>query len=263
MGVIETHNLVFKYGNDLVFNGLNLNIKQGSFTTIIGNNGSGKSTLLKLLLGFEKSQGIYVFNKPLEDNLWLVRRKVATIFEHPETMFVEDTVEEEIDLALRAQNLDKKTRQKRIRSVAKQLEITHLLQCNPFFLTEENKCLVAFAICLVTDPEIIIIDDMLNVLNSDLVINILKKLNKQGLTIINLTTNPEEIFYGKNVIFIDKGKNIFSGTIRKLMNHLDVFEKCKIDLPFLLDLSNKLMFYDLIDKNYINMEKLVNDLWKN
>ncbi len=263
MGVIEIRDLIFKYQDNLIFDKLNLNIKEGSFTTIIGNNGCGKSTLVKLLLGFEKSHGIYIFDKPLEDNLWFIRRKVGVIFENPASIFVCNTVEKEIALSLKYLQLDNKDLQRKILSIVKELEIEHLLAENPMLLNKEDQCLVAFASCLVTDPEIIIIDDTLSVLSSDTVLKVLKKLNKKGKTIINLTTNEDEILYSNNVVFIKDGKNIFFGTKAKLLNHLDIFEECQIELPFIIDLSNKLMFYELIDKRYTNIGSLVNNLWKN
>ena len=262
MGVIEINDLIFKYQDNLVFDNLNLSIKAGSFTTIIGNNGSGKSTLIKLLLGFEKSQGIYVFNKSLNDNIRVVRRKIGVVFENPASMFVCNTVEGELALSLKCLNLTGKQCQKRIKDVTKKLEIEDLLLENPLFLSKENQCLVALALCLVTDPNIIIIDDILSMISSDVALKTIKKLNKKGVTIINLTTNEEEILYGNNVIFIKDGKTVFSGTKAKLLKHLDVFDKCQIELPFVIDLSNKLIFYDLIDKRYTNIGTLVNSIWK-
>ena len=263
MGVIEVHDLIFKYQDHLVFNKLNLNIKKGSFTTIIGNNGSGKSTLVKLLLGFEKSEGIYAFDKPVEDNLWYIRRNIGVIFENPAEMFIENTLEKEMVLSLKHLSLDKDTLQKKILTVTKELDIENLLTMDPHFLNKEQQYLAAFAICLVTEPKIIIIDDALSTLSNDRVIKLLKKINKKGTTIINLTTDAEEILYGDNIIFIKDHKNIFSGTKAKLLKNLDVFKEYKIEMPFIIDLSDKLMFYNLLDKRYTNMGTLVNSIWKN
>ncbi len=263
MGVIEIRDLIFKYQDNLIFNKLNLSIKQGSFTTIIGNNGCGKSTLVKLLLGFKRSKGIYLFDKPLENNLWLARRKIGVVFENPASFFIENTVEKEIALSLKHLPLNTIDKQKKMLTIIKELKIEDILTENPMLLNKEKQCLVAFACCLAIDPEIIVIDDVLSMISTDIVLKLLKKINKKGVTIINLTTNEEELLYGNNVVFLGEEKNIFTGTKTKLLNHLEIFEKYKIELPFVIDLSNKLMFYDLINKRYTNMNVLVNNIWKN
>lgn len=261
MGIIDINALSFSYKDNNVFNNLNLTIKKGSFTTIIGNNKSGKTTLIKLLLGFEKSKGINIFEKPLNGNIRKVRNQIGTVFENPSVFFVFDTVQKEISFSMLHLNLSNEEKVNKILDIAKELEIEHLLDLNPITLSLEEQYLVALASCLVSDPKIIILDNVLSKVNKN-VLKVLKKFNKDGVTIVNFTTNPEEILLSSYSIFLNQGEVIFSGTNKKLLNHLDVFDTLKMDLPFILDLSEKLMFYNLIDKKYTNMEKLVDDIWK-
>ena len=261
MGIVDINALSFNYRDNNIFNNLSLNVKEGSFTTIIGNNKAGKTTLIKLLLGFEKSNGIKIFEKPLNNNIRKVRKQIGTIFENPSVFFVFDTVEKEIAFALLNSNLSNEEKANKILEIAKNLEIEHLLYLNPIRISLEEQYLVAFASCLASEPKIIIIDDILSRVNKN-VLKILKQINKKGVTIINFTTNAEETLISSHIIFLNQGKVIFSGTKKKLLNHLDVFDTLKIDLPFIIDLSEKLMFYNLIDKKYTNMEKLVDDIWK-
>lgn len=261
MGIIEIQNLVFKYSNKTIFNNLTLNIKENSFTTIIGNNDSGKSTLVKILLGFLKSKGVYIFNKPIEKNLWFVRRNIGVVFENPSLNFVCDTVEQELKLSLKCYHLDSKKINKRILDLTKELAIADLLSENPKLLSKKQQILVSLAVALIINPKILIIDHALSDMNEE-IIKMLKKRQKKGLTILNLTTNAEEILYSDKVIFLKDGQNFFTGTKAKLIKHLEVFDNCQIQPPFIIDLSNKLMFYELIDKIYTNMGTLVNNIWK-
>ncbi len=250
MGVIDIKDLSFSYGNNVVFDNLSLSIKDGSFTTIIGNNNSGKTTLIKLLLGFEKSNGITILGKDLNTNKRYIRKNAGVIFSTPSVFFVFDTVRAELFFA--------SNDEKYILKVVKDLKMEDLLMENPMKLSLNKQYLVALAICLISKFKIIILDDIF--INS-YVYSVLKKVNKQGVTIINFTTNTENIMYGNNVIVLDK-KVVFTGTNKKLLNHLDVLNSLNMDVPFMLDLSEKLMFYGLVDKKYTNMEKLVNDIWK-
>ena len=57
MALIEIKDLVFKYNDKYIYNGLDLSLEEGSWTTIIGRNGTGKSTLTRLLVGLLPSHG--------------------------------------------------------------------------------------------------------------------------------------------------------------------------------------------------------------
>ena len=66
MNIIEVKNINFKYKDKQIFKDFNLNIKESTFTSIIGLNGSGKSTLIKIILGlFEFEGNIKINNLPL------------------------------------------------------------------------------------------------------------------------------------------------------------------------------------------------------
>lgn len=262
MGIIDINSLSFSYSTEKVFNELTLSIKEGSFTTILGNNGSGKTTLIKLLLGFEKSFEINIFDRPLSRNIRNVRNQIGVIFDDPSLFFVFDTVREELEFSTLNLNMTPNEKELKILNIVKELKIERLLQLNPKNISFKEQCLVALAICLLTESKIIILDDVLSRTNDQFLKKMLKKANKSGVTILNFTTEPEEIFLGNNNIIISEGKVVFSGTTKKLLNHLDVFKSLNIDLPFMIDLSNKLIFYELIEKIYINMGKMVNDIWK-
>ena len=101
--IIKIENVKFKYDKeDSVFavDGVNLNIRQGEFTAIIGHNGSGKSTLAKLinsiLLPIEGK--IYVKGMDTTDDskLWDIRQTAGMVFQNPDNQLVATIVEEDI-----------------------------------------------------------------------------------------------------------------------------------------------------------------------
>lgn len=250
MGVIDIKGLSFSYGNNLIFDNLNLSIKENSFTTVLGNNKSGKTTLIKLLLGFDKANGITIFGKSLNDNKREIRKQIGVVFSNPSSFFVFNTVEEELSFV--------SNNEEDVLTVIKELSIENLLLKRPNELSLDKQYLTMLALCLVSNVKIIILD---NIIMNNNIRKILKKINKKGITIINFTTNVEDVLYGNYTVILNK-VILFSGSNRKLLNHLDVLKSLNMDVPFILDLSEKLMFYDLIDKKYTNMEKLVNDVWK-
>ena len=72
----------------------------------------------------------------------------------------------------------------------------------------------------------------------------------------------DESFYADNIVIIGEGKVLLKGSKKKVFEKEEVFEKYELERPFVVSLSDKLKFYDLIDKIYFDEKKLVNDLWK-
>ena len=110
--------------------------------------------------------------------------------------------------------------------------------------------------------DVIILDDALSKisnLNKDL---ILKYLSKTKKTIIYITTNKEDIIYGKYTILIDDEKIIMNDKTNNIMKCEKEFKMIGFELPFMALLSLKLKYYNLIDKPILNMNKMVDKLWK-
>ncbi len=266
--IVEIKDLNFSYGDVKVFENLNLKIESGTFTTIIGPNSSGKSTLLKLIIGtlFGDSFVHTCSLSVTKENLTDVRRNVSVVFSNPDDFFVAETVMDEIAFSLENMRYDKASIQSRVERIAYLFGITGILNENPRSLDVNAKALVSFASSLVISPKLIVIDGGFNYLDADSfskVMKILKDLNKNdGLTIINITNNPEDILYGDRVILLDKGKVIFNTDLSTALDREDDFISARLDLPFMVSLSNKLKFYNLVHEVETDPEKLVDDLWK-
>ena len=254
--IIEIEGLNYKYKNINVFDELTLNIIENSFTTIIGSNNSGKTTLVKLLLGLAKGNSIIMCNGlPItKDNLRVLRKETGYIIN--ENAFINETVMDEIAFTLENLNLEKEEIKDKVKKIANKLKITSILEKDPYTLSAEETWLLKLAIALVIEPKILIIDDGFTPLHpkkKKLVLDLLYKLNKKGLTIIITTTNPEETLYATDVIVLKNGK-------AKSKEKEELLEQN--ESPFIVSLSEKLKFYDLITQNYLDEEKLVNELWK-
>lgn len=266
--IISIKNLSFSYENKMIYNNLELNIRKGTFTTIIGPSGAGKSTLIKLLLGIEKTKDYIRINDLLvtEKNIKKIRKTVGVVFQTVDNGFVAETVMDEIAFSLENLNLEKKTIRKKIIEVSELLEIKNLLEEEPHHLSAENKQLVALASVLVLAPPIIILDSGLSKLDSlkrDKVLSILRRLHAmQNTTIIHVTNDIEDVLFGDEIIFINKGKLAIQGKTEEVLKRKDIFDSANMERPFAVELSEKLKFYDIIDKTYYDLNKLVGAIWK-
>ncbi|MBQ2407820.1 MAG: ATP-binding cassette domain-containing protein, partial [Bacilli bacterium] len=167
--IIELKNVNFKYGNKELFKNLNLQIERGTFTTIIGTNGSGKSTLIRIILGLLVADGeIKINNLELNHkNLKKIISKIGVVLENPDDQFVAETVMDDIAFSLENMNVDKKEIKSRVNKIAKFVGIEDILEREPHSLSGGQKQLVALASALVTDPDILILDEALTMIDLD------------------------------------------------------------------------------------------------
>ena len=151
--IIEINNLNFKYNDNIIFEDLDLNIKKGSFTTIIGNNNSGKSTLAKLILGIIPTESnIKIDYLNLNNNKEKIRNNIGYIPCSVRDSFLMDTVLDEIVFS------NKKYAKEELDTLITEFELTELLNKNPITLSGGEGELVMLTSILLKKPKIILID---------------------------------------------------------------------------------------------------------
>lgn len=268
MKIIEINNLSFRYKNKFIFDNFSLSIEKGNWVTIAGSNGSGKSTLVKLLAGLEKSySNIKIFDKTLnKKNLFNIRKEIGYVFDIPENFFACETVEDELAFSLENIAVAPKTIKKKINDVSKLLKLDKCLKQNPYELSGGEKQKVAIACALMLEPRILILDDalmMIDINERKEILKILKDYNKRKrVTIISFTHNLEEALYSDRLIILNKGKIIVDGNFPQVFNEELVMRKIGLEVPFMVELSKKLNLYNLINDIELNLESLVDKLWK-
>ena len=173
MALIEIKDLVFKYNDKYVYNGLDLNIESGSFTTIIGRNGTGKSTLTRLLVGLLPSRGSIVIDglEMNSENLNTIRRKIGIVFENPDNQFISETVIGDLVFGMENLRYPRYLQEEKLQEIVSYFEIEDLLNKDPHHLSGGEKQLIALASVLITDPEILILDEAFTMIDG-----VMKKL---------------------------------------------------------------------------------------
>lgn len=145
--------------------------------------------------------------------------------------------------------------------IIKTFNIENILDRKMNTLSTGEKTLIT--ILLNVDKELLIIDDILKNLDNltkDLLLRKIKKLRKEKITIF-VTTSADDILFGNKTLIMSKNNNTFNDT-KKIIKEEKIFKEANITLPFIINLSKKLSYYDLVDKEYFEIDKLVNDLWK-
>ena len=268
MKVLEIKNLNYNYQNKKVIDNLNLTIEEGSFTTIIGSNKSGKTTLIKLICGLLDSKDsvvagyAYVNNKRIHDN----SKVFGVSFSDSNNKFLFTDVYKEMAFPLENLNIEVEEIEKRIVSLAKDFSNTKILDKKIEDLTNSEKQELLIMISLLHEPRILLLDNsfsMMNKTTKDKILKVLKKyITEKKLTVILATTNLEEIIESDYTYVLNKGSIVMEGVPISILREETVLNRIGLELPFMIDLSLKLKFYELLTEEITDMDRLVDTLWK-
>ena len=249
MQVVQIKNLNFNYGENVIFNNFNLNISEGKFVTILGKNGSGKTTLAKILGGFYK-KNILIYGENDYQN-------IKVIFDDLDFDGIVMNI-----LINSLKGLDKKKISDRVIEVSKLFGFDKLLNKDYDTLCLKDKKIVNLGIGILSKPKVLVLDNILEGLDKKNKNIILKKLKKLKITVINLSNDVNDALISDEVVIIGGGKVLLKGSKKRVLEDENFFETYDMELPFTVNLSNKLKFYELIDRVYFDDKKLVDDLWK-
>lgn len=262
--IIKIRDMSFKYQEKNIFNNFNLDIYEGSFTTIIGKNSSGKTTLAKLLAGIYKGEGYINIDGYLLNNYFIekIRRNFSVYIENDIPF---DTVRDLLAFSLESLQYTKKEINVLIDKTSKKFKLENVLDKSFKEITASEKIKANIASLLIHKPKIILFDNTLEKLSTNdkkLVLKILRELQKENkLTIILITNNIEDTILADKIIVLDDGKIVLEGRPEELYKD-EALEKLGFNLPFIIKLSHNLILYDLLDKVYLTEGEVLNKLWQ-
>ncbi len=213
--MIIFENVTKKYGQSIVLDKVNLKISPGEFVSVVGPSGAGKSTLIHALIGAETIQhgyisvDKYIINTLKENELQYYRRKIGVVFQDYR-LLPQKNVHENVAFAMEVCGYSNHDIQKRVREV---LEIVGLLEQKRHFPRQLSggECQrAAIARALVHNPNLIIADEPTGNLdphNAKEIIDLLLKINKNGVTVVLATHNPALVDHiHRRVVRLEKGR---------------------------------------------------------
>ena len=163
--------------------------------------------------------------------------------------------------------MDDEKIKKIVKDMAKDLDITKLLDSKIKDLNDFEKLKVALASLLVSGPKLLILDDpclYLSFYEKEEFMGILEQVRSSGTTIVMSCSSLEEVVYTINstLYVLDKGNIVSSGDSLKVLSDDSLLNKVGLELPFMVDLSVKLEYYNLAEKINMSPLGLVDSLWK-
>jgi len=203
--MIELKDICFAYDSEPVLNYFSMRVEKGETVAISGDNGCGKSTVLSILnalLFAEKGKyifdGIEITKNKMKSQQFskAFHQKIGYVFQNTELQLFCSSVYDEIAFGVRQMGLDESTVDKRVNDMLSFLNIEKLRNKAPYHLSCGEKKKVAIASVLVTNPQVLIIDEPLNFLDkssAQWLIEFLKSMKAAGKTIIIVTHSSQLI----------------------------------------------------------------------
>lgn len=203
-----------RFQRTFILKGINLEIEQGEFVTIMGPSGAGKSTLLNIIgLLDEPSQGEYYL---LSEAVHKLREKKRSDLHRNYLGFIfqayhlidELTVYENIETPLLYRGVKGTQRKALVAEMLDKFQIVAKKDLFPEQLSGGQQQLVGVARAIIGEPKLLLADEPTGNLHSEQgedIMEIFKKLNNEGMTIIQVTHSEKNAQYGSRIIRLEDG----------------------------------------------------------
>jgi len=189
-----------------LFSNITFDVGHKQKIAIIGENGCGKSTLLEILAGLKKPtnyDNFELFHHHIQaiKDFDIHRNKIGFLFQDSNDQFIAPTVMDDVIFGLLTNGIDINAATKKANDILLKLEISHLAHKNPFALSGGEKKLVALAGILVSEPELIFLDEPTNNLNTKAQENLAKLLNSIDKSMVIVSHHNDFINLVVNKIY--------------------------------------------------------------
>ncbi len=247
--------------------GLDFVVNRGERVVVLGGNGSGKTTLLYHILGLLKpDEGrVTVFGVAPATEYNTIRERIGVLLQNVEEQILSPTVWEDIAFSPRNYGIAKDETGRMVDAVMAEFGIVHLRDKICHYLSGGEKRKVALAGALVMRPELLILDEPFEGLDTRSraeLVGILNRRNREGMSIIMSTHDLNLVgSFADRVYVLAKGEGVVTaGTPLDIFTQVDALRRSSIDPPVLTELFNRLRENGVDLAMPVNVEQAVDDL---
>ena len=222
--IIELKNLSKNFGDNQVLKGIDLNIYENEFLTLLGPSGCGKTTILRIIAGFEEpSHGQVMFNGEDIAKVPAYKREVNTVFQKY-ALFPFLNVHDNVAFGLNLKKKDKKEIDEKVTKMLALVGLAGFGNRDITSLSGGQQQRVAIARALVNEPKVLLLDEPLAALDAKLRNGMqaeLKKIQKEvGITFIFVTHDQEEALSMSDTIVV-----MNDGIIQQIGTPMDIYNE--------------------------------------
>lgn len=244
---------------ELHFKNLDIKINGGELVGIIGPNGAGKTYLLKMLSGRVKNSFIYIDNRLVDDySLEYKRNNIVCVFN--DNIYNTNVVSSELSYNIEKLNIS--DIDNRVNYFKEYFGLEDIFDEDISGLSNDDRVYIKILSLLIINPIIFSIDDLLTYLSNDKKTKVLNYIKENNITLINITSNMEELFFVDKILVMNKGKKELFDNTENVLKNEDIFKRLGLSLPFIYDINSMLKSYELIREDHIVYKELVDMLWK-
>ncbi|KXT70166.1 ATPase component of general energizing module of ECF transporter [Streptococcus gordonii] len=245
---ITLKNVSYTYQAGTPFEGpalfdVDLEIKDGSYTALIGHTGSGKSTILQLLNGLlTPSVGSVTVNDieitatSVNKDIKQVRKKVGLVFQFAESQVFAETVLDDVAFGPQNFGVSKEEAERLAREKLLLVGISEdLFSRSPFELSGGQMRRVAIAGILAMEPEVLVLDEPtagLDPAGRKELMEIFQGLHEDGMTIVLVTHLMDDVAnFADTAYVLEKGHLVKSGSPKDIFQDVEFMEKIQLGVP--------------------------------
>ena len=222
--IIELKNISKNFEDQQVLKGIDLNIYENEFLTLLGPSGCGKTTLLRIIGGFEEpSNGQLIFDGKDISKVPPYKREVNTVFQKY-ALFPFLNVADNIAFGLNLKKMDKDVIEKKVSKLLELVGLKGFEKRDVTLLSGGQQQRVAIARALVNEPKVLLLDEPLGALDAKLRKDMqteLKKIQKEvGITFIFVTHDQEEALSMSDTIVV-----LNDGVIQQIGTPMDIYNE--------------------------------------
>ena len=258
--IIEFRNVNFAYNNTNAFTDFSMEIMEGDIVTMVGTSGSGKTTLLKMLCHRLPNDAVYYKGSRLASyDVRDLQKDIVVIFDAP---IATDSCVAELKRYLSKLNFNKEEIESRVHEIVDYFSIESFINSEPSKLSREELYMIKILRYLIIEPQFIAIDNILSCVGEYNKKRIIEFIKKKKITLLNVTTELADALYGDKLFVLENFVLILEGSTLSVLKTDTLLKRLGFRLPLAVDLSIELIHYDVLQKIYMDDEKLVNALWK-
>lgn len=237
-----------------------LEIKLPSIVNIIGLPGMGKTHLLKILINKIENHSIYLDDKSIHNiDIDFKKRNIAACLDLKlNTKIVED----ELLYYLKTFSFSNQEQHSRLEEFTTYFTLEEFIKEKIENITIHQRALIKILSFLIINPLILGIDNLLAHLDEGCKKKIFSYAKQNNITILNITAEKEEFLLASHLMIIEKAKVKKIGTAKAVLADEKALAVAGFQLPFVVNISNGLNLYEMIDKKYYTLKSLVGAIWK-
>ena len=279
MAEIKLENVSYVYSEGTPYeisalDDINVVIKSGSVTGIIGHTGSGKSTLVQMLNGLVRPSagkvildGEDIWEKPKE--IGKIRSRVGLVMQYPEYQLFEETIRADIAFGPKNMGIDEKEIEERVLEAADFVGLPHdLLEKSPFDLSGGQKRRAAIAGIIAMRPEVLVLDEPaagLDPAGREMIMkSIMNYKNRTGATIVIVSHSMEDMAkYCDELIVLAGGKLLMCGGKEAVFSRSEDLTAVGLDVPQITRMMNLLSKMGIpVSDSVYTVDDALNEIYK-